>query len=244
VRFIAMMGDGYHSGIEAQGAVQFSLPSGADQLSLTAADNGEAWLEWAKGSSILIPTANASGGVLEGSSVGPAIFDAKDPVLSSDGKRLAYVRDDHGRGRIWLHAVSDHRSAGVPITPSGLNAMEMSFLTRDGLGGMIFSAAASDGRPSLFTVDQAGKVQPLSAEEARYPAVSPDGNWLAYSQMQGGRWNLQLRELSSGKTRELGHAACNTMEPAWAGDSKTLFYASDCGRALWFPVICKRRVIP
>jgi Glycosyltransferase family 87/WD40-like Beta Propeller Repeat len=239
VHFISMMGDGYHSGIEAQGAVRFSDWSNADRLSLTAADNGEAWVEEAKGSSVLIPVSSSSGGA----SVSAKIFDAKDPVASYDGKRLAFVREDHGRGRIWIHAVDAPQSADMPITPPELNALEMSFLTRDGLGGMIFSAA-SDGRPSLFTVDQGGKVQPFSTEEARYPAVSPDGNWLAYSQLHGGHWNLQLRELGSGKTRELAHAACNTMEPAWAADSKTLFYASDCGRALWFPVICKQLVIP
>ena len=239
VRFISMMGDGYHSGIEAHDAVQFSERSAVDRLSLTAADNGDAWVEEAKGSSILIPVSSAS----VGASVGAKILDAKDPVASNDGKRLAFVREDHGRGRIWIHAVDAPQSADTPITPPGLNVLEMSFLTRDGLGGMIFSAAF-DGRPSLFTVDKAGKVQPFSAEEARYPAVSPDGRWLAYSQLHGGHWNLRLRELSSGQTRELTHAACNTMEPGWGADSKTLFYASDCGRALWFPVICKQRVIP
>jgi hypothetical protein len=237
VRFIAMMGDGYHSGIETQGALQFSDWSDTDRLSLTAADNGDAWVEEAKGGSILVPVSSASGGA----SAVAKILDAKDPVASYDGKRLAFVREDHGRGRIWIHAIDSPQSADTPMTPPELNALEMSFLTS---GGMIFSAAASDGTPSLFTVNHAGKVQPFSAEEARYPAVSPDGNWLAYSQMQGGHWSLQLRELSSGKTRELSHAACNAMEPAWAADSKTLFYASDCGRALWFSVICKRRVVP
>jgi Glycosyltransferase family 87/WD40-like Beta Propeller Repeat len=239
VRFIAMMGDGYHSAIARQGHVQFSESSDADRLSVTAADSGDAWVEEARRTSILIPAADALGGA----SVGAKIFDAKDPVVSNDGKQLAYVREDHGRGRIWIHAVDAPQSADMPITPPELNALEMSFLTRDGLGGMIFSAE-SEGRPSLFAIDQAGKVRPFSEEEARYPAVSPDGNWLAYSQMHGGHWNLRLRDLSSGKTQELAHAACNTTEPAWAADSKTLFYASDCGRALWFSVICKRQVIP
>ena len=239
VRFIAMKGDGYHSAIARQGDVQFSESSDADRLSLTAADSGDAWVEEARRSSILVPDSGASGDT----SGGAKIFDARDPALSYDGKRLAFVRDDLGRGRIWIHAVDAPQSADMPLTPPELNALEMSFLTRDGLGGMIFSAE-SDGRPRLFAIDQTGKVTPFSEEEARYPAVSPDGNWLAYSQMHGGHWNLQLRELSSGKTRELTHAACNTMEPAWGADSKTLFYASDCGRALWFPVICKQRVVP
>src|SRR6202007_2051978 len=86
VRFISMLGDGYHSGIEPQGALQFSDSSDADRLSLTAADNGEAWVEEAKRTSILIPVSSAAGGA----SVGASIFDAKDPALSYDGKRLAF----------------------------------------------------------------------------------------------------------------------------------------------------------
>jgi Tol biopolymer transport system component len=240
VRFISMMGNGYHSGIEAHDGAQFSDWSYADRLSLTAVDNGDAWVEEAKGSSNLVPVSNAPGAT----SVSAKILDATDPVESYDGKRLAFVREDHGRGRIWIHALDAPQNADTQLTPPELNVLETSFLTRDGLGGMIFSAEASGGRPSLFTVDSTGKVQPFIEEEARYPAVSPDGRWLAYSQAQGGHWNLRLRELSTGKTKDLTHAACNTMEPAWAGDSKILFYTSDCGRALWFAVICKRRVIP
>jgi hypothetical protein len=234
VLFISMLGDGYHSGIEGQDAAQFSDSSDADRLSLTAA-NGEAWIEETRRTSTLLL---ASGGSMDKN-----ILDAESPVASYDGKRLAFVREDHGQGRIWVHAVDTPGSADMPTTPPALNVLEMSFLTKDGLKGMIFSAV-SGGRPSLFIVDQAGKVRPYSAEEARYPAVSPDGRWLAYSEMHGGSWNLRLRDLSSGHARELTQAACNTTEPAWAADSKTLFYASDCGRALWFSVICKRRVIP
>jgi hypothetical protein len=241
VHFISMLGDGYHSGVQARDSVQFSQSSDVDQLSLTAADNAEAWVEETRRSSTLIP--------LSGAAAGGTIFDASNPAVSQDGRRLAFVRSDRGRGRIWVHTFDAPQGADVPVTPPVLNVMEMSFLTRDGSlrkngpGEMIFSAA-TDGRPSLFLVDQSGRVSTFGAEEARYPAVSPDGRWLAYSRLDGGNWNLLLRDLSSGETRRLTHAACNRTEPAWAADSKSLFYSSDCGRALWFPVICKRRVIP
>jgi Tol biopolymer transport system component len=122
--------------------------------------------------------------------------------------------------------------------------MEMSFLPD---GELIFSADAG-GRPGLYETSsnggQAGGVRSLGAEEARYPAVSPDGRWLAYSQLQGGSWNLWLRDLKSGQQQRLTHAECNAMQPAWEADSKTLVYASDCGRAMWFSAICRRRVVP
>jgi tricorn protease-like protein len=156
---------------------------------------------------------------------------------------MALIREDHGRGRIVVRDLGGRKGADEAVTPPELNVLEASFLTADGSGGLVFSAASKSG-PSLFTVDESGNVKPLDSVEARYPAVSPDGRWLAYSKLQKGSWNLEIRDLTNGQSREVTNAACNATEPAWAADSKTLLYASDCGRALWFTVICKRRVIP
>lgn len=237
--FIALRGDGYHSGIQADGVAHLSDTSSLDRLSL-AADNDVEWVEEAGRNSVLKTVAYS------GEADNESIVDAESPVFSSDGKRLAYLREDRGRGQIWIHGRDGAGGNDIPITPSELNVLEMSFLasgSSGNAGDLIFSAQ-SDGKPSLFTVDGAGHVKPLDTEEARYPAVSPDGRWLAYSAMASGSWNLRLRDLSSGQIQELTHAQCNATEPAWNADSKTLYYASDCGRTLWFSAICKRRVIP
>ena len=91
-------------------------------------------------------------------------------------------------------------------------------------------------------MDQAGSIRSLGVYDASYPSVSPDGHWLAYSQLQGGNWNLWLRNLGDGETLRLTHAACNNIEPVWTADSQTLVYASDCGRGLWFTALCRRRI--
>jgi Tol biopolymer transport system component len=79
--------------------------------------------------------------------------------------------------------------------------------------------------------------------DARYPAVSPDSHWLAYSQLESGNWNLWLRNLNNNQTQRLTRVACNNTEPVWATDSETLIYASDCGRGWGFSALCRRRVI-
>jgi tricorn protease-like protein len=117
----------------------------------------------------------------------------------------------------------------------------MVFLSDD---SFVFSAAAKNGFVHLFTADLAGNVRPLGREEARYPAISDDGQWLAYSRQQGGVWNLWLRDLHNGKTRRITDAECNDISPTWEADSKTLVFASDCGRALWFTALVRQRVIP
>jgi Tol biopolymer transport system component len=108
-------------------------------------------------------------------------------------------------------------------------------------GGLIFSAITA-GQPALFKVNQIGDVQSLNLRGTRYPSVSPDGQWLAYSELQRGNWNLWLLNLGSGQRQRLTHAACNNTEPTWTSDSQTLIYASDCGRALWFSALCRLRI--
>jgi Tol biopolymer transport system component len=163
---------------------------------------------------------------------------------------LAYLREDHGRARLWVHTLGQP-TGGVgdtdqPVTPPELNVLEMSFLPS---GDLIF-AATSGGRPGLFATDssRAGSIRSLGkdfgAGEARYPAVSPDGRWLAYSRLDRGSWNLWLHDLNSGEQQRLTNAECNATDPAWAADSKTLVYASDCGRALWYYTLIRRRVVP
>jgi hypothetical protein len=227
IRFVSLLRDGYHSAIARDGMVTFSDTSDEDRLGI-AAINREHWIEQASLESSIWSTR------------GDNIRQAESPVVSADGQWLAFLREDHGRARIWVRALDQQDEAGKPVTPPDLNVLEMSFLP----GGSLIFAATSGGHPALFLVNQAGTVRPLDMDDERYPSVSPDGQWLAYSQLQGGSWNLWLRNLHNGQTERLTHAACNSTEPAWVNDSRTLIYASDCGRGLWFSALCRRRVVP
>lgn len=229
VLFTAMLPDGYRTGEESNGSVHFRA-SAVDDLAV-AAGGGRQWIEEGQRRSQIISIGSNQ----------MEIDDAEFPVASSDGKRVAYLREDHGRARIWMRALEQAAGEDKPMTPSGLDVLEMSFLPDDGL---VFSATSGNGRPGLFLVNVAGNVSPFLTEETRYPAVSPDGRWLAYSRLQGGNWHLWIRKMDTGETRRITDADCNNVEPAWEADSRTLVYASDCGRQLWFTALCRRRVLP
>jgi len=139
-----------------------------------------------------------------------------------------------------LHALNQPKNIDAPLTPTNLNVFEMAFLPT---GTLVFSAV-SDGPPQLFITDHSGNIRSLGINESRFPSGSPDGHWLAYSQLSSGNWNLWLHSLDTGKERRLTHAACNDIEPTWTADSRTLIYASDCGRALWLTALYKRRIFP
>lgn len=228
ILFTAMLPIGYRNAIQRNDDVHFDTGD-VDQLAVTAT-SAERWTEEVDRESTIVPSAPGR----------KPIHRAEFPVASPNGKWLAYLREDRGRGSLWVRALDESENTDKELTPVGLNVLEMSFLPN---GSLIFSAESNGGPPRLFLVDQAGAVSSLDPEEARYPAISPDGRWLAYSKLQGGNWHLWLRDLHSGQTSRLTEADCNNVEPTWESDSKTLVYASDCGRALRFTALCRRRIV-
>jgi hypothetical protein len=227
VLFTAMMPDGYHAATQNENGIHFDQNNN-DQLAL-AATSSERWTEEVARESTIVSSSPGR----------EVIRQTESPVASVDGKWLAFLRAEHGRNRLWLRLLGRPGSADRILTPVELNVLEMSFLPS---GSLIFSAEPSGGHPEIFLVDQTGSVSSLGSDEIRYPAVSPDGHWFAYSKLQGGNWHLWLRDLHSGTTNRFTNADCNNVEPAWMSDSKTLIYASDCGRALWFYALCRRPI--
>jgi hypothetical protein len=228
ILFTAMVPTGYRTGAQGSDGVHFDADSGIDQLGV-ATTSVERWTEKAGSESTIISSIPGR----------EAIHQAESPVVSPDGRWLAYLREERGRNSIWLHAPDQPESIDRRVTPTEGNVMEMSFLPN---GSLIYSAESNGGRPGLFLVDQAGSISSLGSDEARYPAISPDGHWLAFSKLQSGNWHLWLRDLHNDQTSRLTHADCNNTETVWASDSRTLVYASDCGRALWFGALCRRRI--
>jgi Tol biopolymer transport system component len=227
ILFTAMVPAGYHTATQMYDSINVDT-GGVDQLAI-AATSLERWTEETGRESTIV--SNISGR--------EAIRWAESPVASPNGRWLAYLREEHGRDSIWLRRLDQPGSTDKRLTTVELDVLEMSFFPN---GSLIFSAQPNEGRPRLFLLDQAGTISSLGSVEARYPAVSPDGHWLAFSELQSGNWHLWLRDLHNGQTGRLTQADCNNVEANWALDSKTLIYASDCGRALWFTALCRRRI--
>lgn len=227
--FIAMTRDGYSTGEQVHGVTRIH-PTEVDRLAQAATAN-ERWFEESQRESRIISTDPRRA----------EINQAEFPVASFDGKWLAFLREKRGRARLWVHTLHHPGPEDRLLTPESLNVFEMSFLADDSI---VFAATDEGSKPQLFTVDMDGNVKRLAKEEARYPAASPDGNWLAYSRLHKGNWNLWIRNMRTGEARRITDAECNDVDSAWDADSKTLIYASDCGRALGLTALCRRRVLP
>jgi hypothetical protein len=168
------------------------------------------------------------------------VRNAVHPAISGDGKWLSFIRTVKGRGSLW---VTDMEGAPneMRVTEPALDVYDLSV----GPGQtLLFSAANKNGQMELFQRGSQGNIVSLGILNARYPSLSPDGKWLAYSALKRGIWHLTLRDLHSGIDRQLGVADCNEFSPAWERDSRTLLYISDCGRGLWQNSLYRRTVVP
>jgi hypothetical protein len=232
LRYIAFTQDGYHL-LSADQDERLVDLSSVDELSF-AANSSDLWVEKARSPRSQIVSVAEPGRVF--------VDDAREPMLSADGQSVAFIRDDHGRGRLMVR--TDFRGGNASetaLTPAALNVYEASFRSKDEYA---FSAVENGRPPQIYLTDATHANAPLALGESRFPALSPDGAWMAYSHLDRGVWNLWLRDQRSGATRRIADIPCNQMQPAWEDDSKTLLYGADCGRSLWFTAISRRRVIP
>jgi hypothetical protein len=232
ISYVALTPSGYHLVREVSGGLWVD-PVSVDDLSFGGA-SGNIWVERGLSPySEVVNLRDPSRRVVE---------DGREPMLSVDGASFAFVRDDHGRGQLMTRKETGS-DAGIAatLTPRALNVYEASFLSGEDYA---FSAVKDGQPPQIYLTDRTHSNAPLLLGESRYPALSPDGRWMAYSHLERGAWNLWLRDQGTGAIRRIADVPCNQIQPAWQEDSKTLLYGTDCGRSLWFTAIARRRVIP
>lgn len=156
-------------------------------------------------------------------------------IIEAPTKDTAWLVENKGRHSLWIN---DRSQTPVQVSSDDLDVYEFSAADN---GQLVFSALTGHHRMELFVLSN-GKPEPLHIENARFPAFSPDGRWLAYAKFSNSSWHLTLRKLDNGNERHLGTASCNQAYPAWVRDSQTLIYASDCGRGLWQTTLESRSI--
>jgi hypothetical protein len=208
------------------------VPAGVDLFHPTVSPNvAEGWLEVA-GRTSRIARFERDASDLVAARLPVDVEDGEQPVISSDGRLLAFLRPRRGRSGLWV-VERDGPSWSVPreIVDADRDVLELAFFPDDRIA---FSAWRRGGS-RLFVTDPRGTAPVeigLSQHDVRYPAVSPDGRWIAYAQKDGANWQLWVAPLPAGQPRRLTDADCNSVSPAWRADARRLVYATDCGRGL------------
>jgi hypothetical protein len=164
------------------------------------------------------------------------LSEGQRPTVSSDGRWLAFIREEQGRAAVWLMDPESERTAQL-IGNDARNILDVSVTSE----GDLIAAVGPVSEPHLALVRRStGMVEPLTeiAGAARYPAISHDGKRLAFSRRKWGSWQLVVRDLATGAEQQLTHTACNATVPSWE-DANTLLYATDCGRGFGLSAIAR-----
>ena len=102
----------------------------------------------------------------------------------------------NGRKQLFVRDLTHPGSPDQQLTTatSTWNLEEIAISPDDSI---IVSATKDKGEPGFTGCAASINWSLFPVGEARYPAISPDGRWLAFSSFQSGYWNLSLRDLST-----------------------------------------------
>ena len=149
--------------------------------------------------------------------------DAIWPAWSRDGRQIAFLQINGRFSLVTKPADSDPSTpptvvaTGTPLCPYSL------FLDGDIL-------AVDPGGPDIVMVTSEGKVQPTIATphtKEAWPALSPDGLWLAYASDASGRMEVYVTPYSDTRPANAQRVSVNGGDsPAWHPSGRELFFLS------------------
>ena len=191
------------------------------------------WVEVAGRVSNIVRFPTLSGSVTSSSQI--EVQNGETPSVSPDGKWLAYIRENHGRGALWIKGIAKNSSSPDGeerrVVDESYDVWEAAISPDD---RQVIFAADLTRQPELYSLDleSSAIVKTSLPGPARYPAFSPDGQWLAYSHCERGSWHLYVARVGAADSRQLTGGECRSISPVWEANSKDLIYATDCGRGL------------
>jgi Glycosyltransferase family 87/Lipoprotein LpqB beta-propeller domain len=244
ILFVKMIPQGY-TVERLRSGMPVEFPSQGGDLFHPTSAAGLAWAEEASrldSRIVQLPTGNFA----HAAALTVEAENAQEPSISRDGHSLAFLRNGNSRNSLWVKeigpAVAERNTASEKeIAGQEYDVREVTWLDEQRL---IFSSRRK-GNFSLYQATLQGNVEELSMPScsARYPAVSPDRRWLAFSCDQGGSWQLHVMTVEGTQERQLTDADCNSVAPAWTADSKRIIYATDCGRGLGLTALTEMSLI-
>ena len=156
------------------------------------------------------------------------------PVWSPDGLRVAHTCDQEGQSGLCVEPVDGGRAELLYKSAGALNPSDWS---RDGRY-LLFSAAGQGTRSDVWALSLADRraaavIQTINSED--YPALSPDGKWLAFQSDQSGPSEVYVQAFDgpSGGTRRQWKVSSEPAGlPRWRGDGAELFYMREDGTVM------------
>jgi eukaryotic-like serine/threonine-protein kinase len=150
------------------------------------------------------------------------------PRVSPDGRYVAFVSSSSGAFQVWRIGIDG--SAPVQLTNSPTNdkasASSLDFMP-DGKW-LLYTRSGPDWGIWKVPVDGGDPVRLNDVRYAKYPAVSPDGKWLAYVYPASGGFRLAVMAVDGSGTQHTFEVATRCVR--WSPDSRSMLYINNDGR--------------
>ncbi len=151
------------------------------------------------------------------------------PAWAPDGQEVLYVSDRSGTG---VGSVYAHRADGTGaarlVRPS-TSALDFGQIvpSRDGQWLVLRTAPPGTATTDILgqrTGDTAFVPLVVSSGNELFPALSPDGRWLAYSSNESGAAEVYVRPFPETSSAKWQVSTAGGSEPAWADNGSELLY--------------------
>jgi serine/threonine-protein kinase len=155
------------------------------------------------------------------------------PAWSADGREVHYISDRSGSGVGPTYA---HRADGTGVARLLFASQTLDVgqvvASRDGRSLVLRTVPVGAGGPDIMGL-QSGDTAlvPLVASPAAelFPALSPDGRWLAYASNESGTPEIYVRPFPQTATAKWQVSTAGGREPVWARSGRELFYLNGRG---------------
>jgi Tol biopolymer transport system component/serine/threonine protein kinase len=166
----------------------------------------------------------------EGERLAVGTEDAYEPVLSRDGRRLAYTRAV-GDDNIWRFEVPGALGRAKPPVRLVASTREDYGPQFSPDGKRIVFASGRSGDLEIWVSDSdssnAVQVTHFGGPMAGRPRWSPDGRQIAFDCYASGNGDIYVISAEGGQPRRLTSESSNDVVPSWSRDGRWIYFASD-----------------
>jgi Tol biopolymer transport system component len=143
--------------------------------------------------------------------------DETDPVFSPNGRLIAYVRRADGNADVWVMRANGTRKR--LLIGGSFDELQPSFYPSG--RSLLFTNFDGGRRWTAYSIRLNGSRVMRQMANATFPIVSPNGRWLAYSEVGDGG-GIRLRDLRTGRTRRLTTGSAQALD--FAPDSHRIAF--------------------
>jgi Tol biopolymer transport system component/DNA-binding winged helix-turn-helix (wHTH) protein len=142
-------------------------------------------------------------------------------LWSPDEKRVAFYKDNDDSHSFYLASADGSNEIKLPFSAGNLD------WSRDG-SKIVYQAGRPNADIFLYTVEN-GNVQPVVSSPAfdSDPALSPDGNKIAFVSDRDGNFEIYIQNLDGSELRRLTEHPAHDSFPAFSPDGTQIVFNSD-----------------